>query len=128
METRRARALMGIAVLASLVGVAWSGPPSGRVPAPCPRPALRSGVLVCDGAGDDVGDRAWLVGTKLDLNCTNARALERIAGIGPSLALKIITERDRRGGFGTLQDVNDVDGVGPKLLEKLSAVVMVAGR
>ena len=117
--------------MATLVGIASAWPRSGQVPAACAQPGLRAGVLVCDARGDDIGDdigdRAWLVGRRLDLNHTSARSLERVSGIGPSLARKIIAERDRRGGFNSIQDVDAVDGVGPKMLEKLSAVVGVAG-
>lgn len=127
METTRARAWVGVAVVAAGAGALLSWPRDGQQPAECARPALLQGrsLLVCDGDGDDVGDRAWLVGKKLDLNRTTARALERISGIGPSLASKIIAERDRRGGFQSIDQVDDVDGVGPKLLLKISAVVEV---
>ncbi|MDP2344276.1 MAG: helix-hairpin-helix domain-containing protein [Deltaproteobacteria bacterium] len=123
METTRA--LVGVVLVAVAAGVVVSWPRSGELPAPCARPALQDGSLVCDGDGDDVGDRAWLLGARLDLNRTSARSLERISGIGPSLAEKIIAERDRRGGFAHIEDVDDVDGVGPKLLAKISAVVEV---
>ncbi len=125
METTRARALLGLVVGAVVVGLLLSWPRSGAVPAACAHPGLRAGILVC-GTGEPLGDRAWLLGQKIDLNHADARALERISGIGPALAAKIIAERDRRGGFASIKDVDDVDGVGPKLLEKLSAVVEVA--
>ena len=46
-------------------------------------------------------------------------------GVGPSLANKIIAARALKGGFTSLADLDDVDGVGPKMLEKLSTAVEV---
>jgi competence protein ComEA len=124
-EQSRARALLVLLVVVAGVGVLSRRPAAGRAPAPCPQPGLRDGILVCDGSGDDVGGRSWLVGRKLDVNAASVADLERIPGIGRGLATRIVDERSRRGRFASLAELDEVDGVGPKLLAKLGALVEV---
>ena len=38
--------------------------------------------------------------------------LEELPGIGPSLAAAIITEREKRGGFKAVGELQDVRGIG----------------
>jgi competence protein ComEA len=62
---------------------------------------------------------------KLDLNTADADSLARIRGIGPALANRIVAAREERGGFRSVSDLDDVDGIGPKLLERIAAEVDV---
>ncbi len=125
MEPSRARTLTVLLVVVAALG-AWARLPAGGAPpAPCPHPARAGDVVVCDGAGVDVGGRAWLFGRKLDVNRATAADLERVPGIGRALAARIVVARDRRGRFERLEDIDDVDGVGPKLLARLGALVEV---
>ena len=71
------------------------------------------------------GARAWLAGAPLDVNLATARELEAIPGVGPSLARAILAERARRGRFEALEELDDVDGVGPKTLAKLRGFLAV---
>jgi competence protein ComEA len=112
-------------VVVAGMGVLSRLPPGGRPSTACPQPALRDGVVVCDGRGDDPGGRAWLLGRKLDVNTASAADLERIPGIGHALASRIVDERHRRGRFAHLTELDEVDGVGPKLLAKLATLVEV---
>lgn len=50
--------------------------------------------------------------TVLDINTASASDLQRIHGIGPRTAQNIIDHRNAHGGFGSTQDLLDVDGVG----------------
>ncbi len=125
MEPRRAHALVVVVFAAVVLGVVTRFGVDGDVPAVCMNPVRRDGLVVCDGVGDDIGAAAWMFGGKLDLNTADATALARIRGIGPSLANKIIAARALKGGFTSLADLDDVDGVGPKMLEKLSTAVEV---
>lgn len=121
-------------VLVALAGAAARHAPSwrgtaraaaGDALAPCPAPALRGGLLVCDGDGAPAGARAWLAGGKLDVNAATARELEEIPGVGPSLARSIVEARTARGRFSSLEELDEVSGIGPKTLAKLSAVLEV---
>jgi hypothetical protein len=52
---------------------------------------------------------------KLDLNRASVGALERIPGITRALARRIITTRDKQGGFTTVAALRDINGVTAEL-------------
>lgn len=118
--------LLVVAVLALVGGfVEASRSLGGEAPAVCPRPALRGAELSCDGTGDAIGARAWLVGQRLDLNLASARDLARVPGIGQGLARAIVEERARRGAFAAVSELDDVRGIGPAKLRLLASYVEV---
>jgi competence protein ComEA len=45
--------------------------------------------------------------------------LETLPGIGPSLAEKIISYREEKGPFQSLQGLMDVSGIGDSLFENI---------
>jgi competence protein ComEA len=63
-------------------------------------------------------------GETLDVNAATADELQRLPGIGPVLAARIIAERERRP-FASDDDLRRVSGIGPKTLEKLRPFVVV---
>jgi competence protein ComEA len=83
------------------------------------------GVVGCDGVGDDVGDRVWLFGGRLDLNTASARSLSRIKGLGDGTARAIVEHRERFGSYRAVDDLDVVPGIGEKTLERLRAAVVV---
>jgi competence ComEA-like helix-hairpin-helix protein len=64
-------------------------------------------------------------GSLLDLNAATAPELERLPGVGPAWAGRILEERTRRGGFRAVDDLRDVSGIGPATLERLRPLVRV---
>jgi competence protein ComEA len=147
-ELARARVLPALLVVTAGLGVATRIPVTGEAPVPCVRPARVGDRVICaaddtprhdgwrdgrhEGADDrqrggdsDLGGRAWLFGRKLDLNQASAADLQRIPGIGRSLAARIVDERTRRGRFARFEELDDVEGVGPKLLARLGALVEI---
>lgn len=58
-------------------------------------------------------------GAKVSLNSATAEQLGSLDGIGPGLAAKIIAARSERGGFGSIDELADVPGIGDKRLESL---------
>jgi competence protein ComEA len=64
-------------------------------------------------------------GAVLDLNAATASDLEALPGIGPVLARRIIEHRTQRGAFRRLDDLLQVKGVGPRLLEGLRPRVVI---
>jgi competence ComEA-like helix-hairpin-helix protein len=64
----------------------------------------------------------------LDLNRASAAELERLAGVGPALAARILQERARSGSFTAVDDLLRVRGIGPATLERLRPRVRVGGR
>ena len=64
-------------------------------------------------------------GLKLNANRASAHDLELLDGIGPHLAAAMVTAREEQGGFHSVADLGRVPGIGPALLGKLEAQVMV---
>lgn len=61
----------------------------------------------------------------LDLNAAAQQQLEELPGIGPSKAKAIIAYREQHGAFKSVEDLLNVKGIGPIMLEKLAAHVTV---
>jgi comEA protein len=62
---------------------------------------------------------------KVDLNKATQIQLEALPGIGPSLAQKIISERDKRGEFRSIDDLMKIRGIGRKFVARLRPFVTV---
>lgn len=63
----------------------------------------------------------------LDLNRATLDELDRLPGIGPAKAKAIIDTRERLGGFRSVEQLDDVTGIGAKTLERLRPYVKVEG-
>lgn len=61
----------------------------------------------------------------INLNTATAAQLEELPGIGPALAAAIIDERDRRGGFRSINELREVRGIGEKRFADLRDHVTV---
>lgn len=61
----------------------------------------------------------------LDLNAATGAELEALPGIGPAMSARIIEYRAQNGGFKSVDDLDDVRGIGPKKMEKLRPLVIV---
>jgi len=61
----------------------------------------------------------------LDLNRASAEEISRLPGVGPSLARRIVDERDRRGRFESADGLRGILGMGPKKLAALREHVTV---
>ena len=59
---------------------------------------------------------------KTDINLAGLEDLQKISGIGPILAQRILDERNARGGFHFIEELMDVSGIGEKRFEALSAL------
>jgi len=55
----------------------------------------------------------------IDLNRADAEALQRLPGIGPVMAARIVAHRDSAGPFGSLDDLTAVSGIGPATVARL---------
>jgi uncharacterized protein len=63
----------------------------------------------------------------VELNTASASLLSRVAGVGPSLAKKIVAHRDARGGFRSRRELLDVESLGPKAFEQAAGFVRIHG-
>jgi competence protein ComEA len=69
------------------------------------------------GAGAAAGGA--IPGVKLHLSSASAEQLDEIDGIGPTLAERIVEYRDAHGGFRSLDELAEVEGIGEKRLATL---------
>jgi len=69
--------------------------------------------------------RGYLVKNPINLNTATAEQLQTLPGIGPAMAAKILAYRQEAKGFKTIDDLDNVPGVGEKKLEKLRPLVTV---
>ncbi len=72
------------------------------------------------GAASEAGG-AGTAGPPVNLNTASAEQLDQLDGVGPTTAEKIIRLREDRGGIGTVDDLAEIPGIGPKKLEALRA-------
>lgn len=73
-------------------------------------------------------DQASPTSDRLDLNVADQQALERLPGIGPQTAQKIVAYRAANGPFRSVEQLDDVDGVGAATIDELRALVTVANQ
>ena len=80
------------------------------------------GSAAPDGAGSSPASAARSaegVARKINLNTASAAELDLLPSIGPTLAARIIADREANGPFGSLDDLDRVPGIGPKTVAKL---------
>jgi len=77
------------------------------------------------GTGGPAAGGAPTPSTPLDLNAATEAQLEALPGIGPSLAQAIVAEREREGGFHTVDDLRRVRGIGDVRFAQLRPLVTV---
>jgi competence protein ComEA len=123
--TSQERLALGVAALLLAAGavarVAASDPPVPLAGASAVESAAASRLTgaVADSVARAERRRAPLAhGERLDPNTATADELDRLPGVGPSLAGRIVAWRAERGRFRTLADLDSVPGVGPALLRQ----------
>ena len=74
-------------------------------------------------AQTDQGEEAWpeslLPGEKINLNTADEYELQRLPGIGEQRAADIIAYRQANGPFETVDDLDEVPGIGQGILDGL---------
>ena len=109
-------------------------PPSGRV-----RPCLPEGRGVAPrhwiGCAGDPGPRrdlepeeALALGLPIDANTAGERALAHVPGLSRRLAREVVHHRTIHGPFGSVEELLDVKGIGPRRLERARARLSVGER
>lgn len=56
----------------------------------------------------------------LNMNTAGPAELQKLPGIGPAMASRIVAYRKAHGPFASLSDLGGVSGIGPKKLAKLA--------
>lgn len=101
-----------------------------------PEPVLPAGAENGDGEGPPAGQQRYAApphpgrpraaaAVPVEINAATAADLEALPGIGPVLAARIVAHREQNGRFERLEDLLDVEGIGPRLLARLRPLVQV---
>ena len=75
--------------------------------------------------GDASSEAALAPTASVDLNAATEEELDGLPGVGPVTAAAIVAWRAANGSFTSVDQLADVDGIGPARLEKLRAQVHV---
>ena len=62
---------------------------------------------------------------KININTATAEQLDTLPGIGPAYAGRIIDYRTTHGGFKSIEEIQEVTGIGPKTFEKLKDQITI---
>lgn len=62
-------------------------------------------------------------GQTLDVNVASESELTQLPGVGPSLAARIVEYRSQNGPFQSVDDLQNVSGIGPSKFEKMAPFV-----
>jgi competence protein ComEA len=71
------------------------------------------------GAAAPVAGAAAAPGQPLNINTATLEQLDTLSGIGPLTAQKILDFREERGGFGSIEELGEIPGIGDKRLASL---------
>jgi competence protein ComEA len=71
------------------------------------------------GQGASATAEGGAAGAQVHLSTATVEELDGIDGIGPTLAERIVEARDERGGFRSLDELSEVEGIGEKRLATL---------
>ncbi|PSK63732.1 ComE operon protein 1 [Micromonospora sp. MH33] len=94
-----------------LVGV--TAPPGQAAPGPASGGGGPAAGGVAPGSGP------------VNLNTATLAQLDALPGVGPVLAQRILDHRDQHGGFRSVSDLRQVDGIGDARYEQLKDLVTV---
>ena len=110
---RGALAALGALALAALAVLAWQrrSAPLTMTAAPAPTAGYAAPVPSAS------WDRRLAEARQVDVNTADASQLERLPGVGPALARRIVEDREARGAFHSLEDLARVRGIGSKTLD-----------
>ena len=64
------------------------------------------------GGDDGSGTRELLPSEKININTAGSEELQKLKGIGPVLAERIIEYRSANGSFTSIEEIMEVDGIG----------------
>jgi competence protein ComEA len=64
-------------------------------------------------------------GGPVDLNTADAAALDTLPGVGPVMAQNILAWREANGRFSSVEQLQEISGIGPSRYAQLAPLVMV---
>jgi competence protein ComEA len=126
-ERRAVIVLLVLGVVGHLVraGDQPGDPPGTRVAALLD-PAGDGDPVAHRNASEERG-RPLAEGERIDADRADARLLDRLPGVGPALARRIVADRESLGAFGGIAGLDRVPGIGPAALARLAPHLTFSG-
>lgn len=62
---------------------------------------------------------------KIDINLADAALLETLPGVGPAIAQRIVEYREMNGPFEVIEEIQEVQGIGPAKHEEIRDLITV---
>lgn len=88
-----------------------------------PAGAAADGAAGAGGAGQAGAGQGATGGATVELNSATVAQFDSLPGIGPVLAQRIFDYRTQHGKFTKVEDLRQVEGIGPKKFEQLKSQV-----
>ena len=82
-------------------------------------------VAASDPAATSAGSGVVAAGAPVNLNTATMAELDTLPGVGPSTAQKILDYRTAQGGFKSVEDLNNVSGIGDVTFAELKDLVTI---
>lgn len=97
-----------------------------KIPSITDEITMEESIINTDG-GEGVTDSSNLEKNKTSININKANELElqKLQGIGPSLASKIVDYRNNNGNFENIEDIKKVSGIGDSIFENIKENIYV---
>ena len=129
-DERRALVFLAVVTAAGAAFRAWWPGDRAAAGLAAVAPALQGGDVVRQAARSRRAEalaRPLADGERVDVDRAPPDELERLPRVGPALARRIVAEREAHGPFGSLEGLERVTGVGPRLLRGLEPHVTFGG-
>ena len=108
--------------LSDVIGLA-GGSSDGALPDGLdPLSELSDGQFILVPSSDALADPAL---TMIDINAATAVELESLPGIGPVIAERVVQHRAAIGGFTSIDQLADVNGISTRMVEEIRSRVVV---
>lgn len=90
-----------------------------------PEPASAAAAGEGGAAGSASGVASGAGGETVNLNAATVDQLEKLDGVGPKTAQKIIDYREAHGGFKSIEELMEVPGIGPAKFAQIRGQVAI---
>lgn len=85
----------------------------------------KKGEIIEEGSKSSVVSPSPAKKGKLNINKATAKDLDELPGVGPAIAQKIVDYRKSIGGFKSIEELNNVSGIGEEKYKDIRSLITV---